>query len=324
MTALRQRGSWRGENVHVTHAGRELYVESSVAVSCADDGSPRGLIAVIRDITERKQIDQARRENGLRMRLATEATSVGIWEWNVHTGEVRWDDVMFQIYGIAPTADGVVHYRDFAQAILPEDFPAQDEILQDTARRAGSSRRDFRIRRRSDGECRNIEAVETARTNENGETEWVLGTNLDVTDRKRAEEALRTSEEHYRTATAAVSDVLWTNSADGLMTGDQPGWQGFTGQSPDEYQGYGWSKAVHPDDAQPTLDAWTRAVAEKRTFVFEHRVRRRDGEWRVCSIRAVPILHADGMIREWVGVPDAPHRFCGHSRWPACRAALCR
>lgn len=86
------------------------------------------------------------------------------------------------------------------------------------------------------------------------------------------------------------------------MRGEQSNWSAFTGQRREDYQGWGWSKAVHPDDAQPTIDAWNHAVSEKRTFEFEHRVRRHDGEWRVCSIRAVPMLNPDGEIREWVGV----------------------
>ena len=124
----------------------------------------------------------------------------------------------------------------------------------------------------------------------------------DISFRQQTEDARRQSEQRYRAATLLVSDVIWTNSADGSMEGEQPGWGDFTGQSREEYQGYGWSKAVHPDDVQPTLDAWTQAVTEKREFAFEHRVRRRDGEWRACSIRAVSVLNADGTIREWIGV----------------------
>ena len=69
-----------------------------------------------------------------------------------------------------------------------------------------------------------------------------------------------------------------------------------------EYQGYGWAQAVHPEDAQPTIDAWEKAVAAKGAFEFEHRVRRADGAWRLCSIRANPLLDAAGAILEWVGV----------------------
>ena len=120
-------------------------------------------------------------------------------------------------------------------------------------------------------------------------------------ERARAETALRGSEARFRAAVSAVSSLIWTNNARGEMEGEQPGWSGFTGQTREELQGYGWAQAVHPDDAQPTLDAWKQAVAEKRMFEFEHRVRRHDGAWRVCSVRAVPV-NETGEIREWVGV----------------------
>ena len=135
-----------------------------------------------------------------------------------------------------------------------------------------------------------------------GNTIGIVAAIRDITAHKRAEETLRKSEERYRAATEAVNGVVWTNTADGFMEGEQHAWAEFTGQSREEYQGYGWSKAVHPEDAQPTIDAWTQAVTEKRTFVFEHRVRRHDGQWRVCSTRAVPILNDEGTIHEWVGV----------------------
>jgi PAS domain S-box-containing protein len=264
--------------------------------------SKDGISVYFQDITVQKLNQLALHDSERRMRLATETTQVGIWEWNVTTGEVRWDTMMFQIYGIPPTPNGVVQYCDWSESVLLEDLPHQEALLHDTIQRLGSSNRHFRIKRRNDGECRDINCIETVRTNEKGNAQWVVGTNLDVTERKRGEEALRASEERYRAATAAVSDLIWTNNADGLMVGEQRGWQEFTGQSYEEYQGYGWSKAIHPEDSQPTIEAWTRAVAEKGIFDFEHRVRRHDGQWRICSVRAVPILHANGSIREWVGV----------------------
>ena len=109
-------------------------------------------------------------------------------------------------------------------------------------------------------------------------------------------------EQRFQCLVSLTSQVIWTNSAEGRMEGEQPGWGAFTGQTFDQYQGFGWSAAVHPEDAQPSVDEWNNCVAAKSRFLFEHRVRRHDGVYRICSIDAAPILNADGSIREWVGV----------------------
>jgi PAS domain S-box-containing protein len=137
---------------------------------------------------------------------------------------------------------------------------------------------------------------------EGGQLKGVVLVFRDATVQRRAEKALADSEQRFRAAVDAVQGILWTNTADGQMRGEQPGWAALTGQSYEEYQGFGWSKAVHPDDAPPTVEAWLAAVRERRLFAFEHRVRRYDGQWRIFSIRGVPILNADGSVLEWVGV----------------------
>jgi PAS domain S-box-containing protein len=121
-------------------------------------------------------------------------------------------------------------------------------------------------------------------------------------ERVRAEAELRASHERFRAAVQATRGVLWTNDSQGRMVGEQSGWSALTGQTYDQYQGYGWSEAVHPDDVQPTIEAWDEAVRRRATFVFEHRVRRLDGDWRLFSVRATPVLRPDGSVAEWVGV----------------------
>ena len=123
-------------------------------------------------------------------------------------------------------------------------------------------------------------------------------------DQQRTQNALRASEERFRAAAEAVGDVIWTNDARGEMRGHQPDWSTFTGQSQVDYEGFGWSKAIHPEDVEPTIVAWNKAVADCHTFMFEHRVRRHDGAYRLFSVRAVPLLDRDGAIREWVGVHE--------------------
>ncbi|HEX7819009.1 MAG TPA: type II toxin-antitoxin system ParD family antitoxin [Sphingobium sp.] len=139
---------------------------------------------------------------------------------------------------------------------------------------------------------------------------------IDIEERAQREAALEVSNGRFRTAMDAVHGVLWTNSPDGRMLGEQPGWAALTGQSFEKYQDFGWSDAVHPDDIAPTIDAWTAAVASKTMFVFEHRVRRHCGTWRSFAIRGLPILDETGEILEWVGV----HTDITHQR--AAEAAL--
>ena len=208
---------------------KERHIHDSAAPIRCREGELVGCVLVFRDISDQHRQEaelrgreQALRDSEQRMRLATEATAVGIWEWNVVTDEIRWDPVMFQIYGIGTTPSGVVQYRDWSESVLPEDLRLQEEVLQDTVRRAGNSRREFRIRRRNDGECRHLEAVETVRTNEAGRAEWVVGTNLDVTDRKRAEEALRKRTEQLAEAEARIRSVM-NNVINGIVTIDERG-----------------------------------------------------------------------------------------------------
>lgn len=135
-----------------------------------------------------------------------------------------------------------------------------------------------------------------------GEVIGIVGISTDITGRKADENRLHLSEQRFRAAVAAVGGIVWTNNAKGEMRGEQPGWAALTGQSLTEYQSYGWSQAVHPDDIGPTIASWNTAVAEKRPFACEHRLLCADGRWRIFSVRSIPVLDKDQMIQEWVGV----------------------
>ncbi len=121
-------------------------------------------------------------------------------------------------------------------------------------------------------------------------------------ERTSSDNELRTSEARFKAAIAAVAGIVWTNDSEGRMKGEQHGWSQLSGQTRDQYTDFGWTDVVHPDDAAPTVEAWNSAVAEKRLFNFEHRLRTARGEWRLFSIRAMPVLNSEGGIVEWVGV----------------------
>jgi PAS domain S-box-containing protein len=125
---------------------------------------------------------------------------------------------------------------------------------------------------------------------------------IDVEDRKQTETRLRDSNDRFHAAVEAIHSVLWTNTADGRMIGEQRGWAALTGQAFDDYQEFGWTDAVHPDDRAGTVESWLRAVAAQSTFEWEHRLRCAAGTYRIFMVRAVPTLNEAGEIREWVGV----------------------
>jgi len=278
-----------GEVRWVRNLGRAVHDEHD---------QPVRMIGTIADMTERKRADEVLRASEERFRALVSATTQIVWTSDA-SGVVIADSPTWRAF-TGQTVEQRIGWG-WADAIHPDDLPTITAAWHRVVETTTPLSAEYRLRRH-DGEyrlttVRGVPVMDAAGV----VREWI-GTNVDVADRRQAEDALRESEERYRMATFAVSDVVWTNNADGLMAGEQPGWSAFTGQSQEEYEGFGWSKAVHPDDAQPTMAAWTEAVAEQRTFIFEHRIHRRDHEWRLCSMRAVPIFRVDGSIREWVGV----------------------
>jgi PAS domain S-box-containing protein len=113
--------------------------------------------------------------------------------------------------------------------------------------------------------------------------------------------ALQGQEERYRTYIAAVSHLLWTTDPDGRMTGDLPTWRAYTGQTEAEMRGLGWLDAVHPEDRPAVEQAWHTAVRERIPYEIEYRLRAASGAYRHFAVRGVPIINADGSVREWVG-----------------------
>ena len=123
-------------------------------------------------------------------------------------------------------------------------------------------------------------------------------------DQARVQRDLLASEERFRAAAEVVGDIIWTNDAAGSMTGDQPDWSRYTGQTSARLAGRGWTEAIHPDDLSATLAAWDKAIASRRVFLHEHRLHRHDGVYRLFAVRAAPVLDDRGRLREWVGVHE--------------------
>ena len=123
---------------------------------------------------------------------------------------------------------------------------------------------------------------------------------VDVTDALDAAEAVRRTNERYRSLVQAGNQVVWVTDPSGQVSEDSPEWRWITGQSVDEYLAEGWLAAIHADDRDRIERDWLSCIKTGTIFDGSYRVRTKTGSYRHYDVRAVPI-ERDGAIVEWMG-----------------------
>lgn len=263
------------------------------------DGRVVRLAGGITEITDRKQAELALAASQERMSLTIEAAQIGTFDWNVQTGEIVWNDYHRQLLGYA--IDVPATYAAWERRVHPEDLHHVRTAVQ-LARDTGT---DYAYEYRivwEDGSLHWLEAFGRFYYDSDRRPLRMTGVVDDISARKQAERSLQASERRYRALIEATTQIVWSTRADGHTIYEMPSWGAFTGQSFEEYRGWGWLEAIHPDDRARTNDLWIAAVTNLTTYEIEHRLRRHDGEYRYMCVRAVPILAEDGSVCEWVGI----------------------
>ena len=119
--------------------------------------------------------------------------------------------------------------------------------------------------------------------------------------RRRAEEALRESEQRWRSLTEALPQLVWGARPDGACDYFSAQWTNYTGVKESDLLGWRWMEALHPDDREPTRQFWMESVAGRHPYDVEYRVRRSDGTYSWFKTRGTPIRESDGRIVKWFG-----------------------
>ena len=204
---------------------------------------------------------------------------------------------LLQYYG--RTLEALRAWGD-SDVVHPDDMPRMTDAVRRAVETGSAYEVEARLRR-ADGAHRWFQVIGYPLVAENGGISRWYALHIDIDDRRRAEDALRTSELELRKIINAMPLAVWTSRPDGYCDFVNDRWLDYAGFTAEQAEGSGWATVVHPDDAGHLAASWNACLASGRPADFEARMRGADSEYRWFLFRATPILGEDGKIIKWYG-----------------------
>jgi len=278
---LHTNGTWRWH----TTSGAPLKDDTDTII---------GFYGIARDITERKQAEEALRLSEEKYRLLVESIQDIILTINLE-GVFTYVSPAWKLLLGHPAEQVVgtlflqyIHPDDIAGCIyhLQKAFEEQDRICDI----------EYRIKH-MDGSWRWHSASSSPLKDEKGNLIGLYGIVRDITKRKQTEEALRLSEEKYRLLVENSHDIIYTVDLKGIFTFVSPAWTVLLGHPTDEVTGKSFSRFVHPDDIQLIINYLQTIIETKeRANDVEYRIQHSDGTWRWHTTTSCPMNDESGII----------------------------
>jgi PAS domain S-box-containing protein len=187
-----------------------------------------------------------------------------------------------------------------SDVVHPDDMPRMTEAVRRAV--AGRTAYDVEVRlRRADGAHRWFQVIGHPLIDDDGGIARWYALHIDIDDRKRAEEALRSNELELRKIINAMPLTVWTNRPDGYCDFVNDRWLEYAGFTAEQAVGSGWASVLHPDDAEHVVTSWNACLESGHPADFEARMRGSGGEYRWFLFRATPFRDEDGEIVKWYG-----------------------
>jgi len=283
-----------------SYASRTWHFYSIFIPEFASDGSIESVLVVSRDVTERRQAEESLAKSQDWLQLSQQAGHIGAFVWDMMTGDIVWTQQLEILYGLTPGSFGGT-YEHWRQQVHPEDLARIEQSLQEKMQtRSEEWQGDFRIFHAQTGEMRWI-AAKSRLFYDSGQPIRMIGVNLDISDRKHTEVALRESELNYRMLADTMPQLFWTTLPDGYHEYYNQRWYDYTGLTLEETKGTGWNHVLHPEDRQRSWEVWSESLRTGKNYEIEYRFRRYDGEYRWFLGRAFPLRDCNGQIIRWFG-----------------------
>lgn len=242
---------------------------------------------------QRKLAEQTLRQNEAYLAEAQRLSQTGSWAWNPTTGDIRyWSEECYIVLGFDPLGP-LPQFETFLRRVHPDDQVKTGEQFEKAIRNKADFELDYRIVHPG-GEIREIHAVGHAVLGKSGELAEFVGTVIDVTERKRAEEELQQLVDF-------VPQIIVVLGPDGKWIHANRVAREYTGLSLDQFRSVNVIETVvHLDDAEKMRAARERGLSAKGPFEVEARLRRKDGVYRWFLVRYSPLIK-QGCVSRWYG-----------------------
>ncbi|HEY9669469.1 MAG TPA: PAS domain S-box protein, partial [Coleofasciculaceae cyanobacterium] len=284
--------------------GTQRWVSANGQVQFEGEGKSRqpiGFFGTALDITDQKHAEDEWRRSEQRLQLAQQAGRIGTWEWNLLTNDVSWSDGIWTLLGIEPGSI-TPNFESFVKFLHPDEQELILQRLEIALAQGGDYYDEFRVIRQDGTLCWLLSKGQVIRT-QDGQAERVLGINVDITDRKQAEVALRNSAERLNLALAAakLGDWSWDAQTD-LVTFSERAAE-FFGIPPGPYMTWTQMQTLlHEADRERARLQVEIAIAEHSDYDIEYRVIHADGTQRWVAAKGRTQFDATGQVLGMLGV----------------------
>ncbi|MFO7848955.1 MAG: PAS domain S-box protein [Spirochaetia bacterium] len=263
-----------------------------------NSGNYIGYRGTAADITEKKEHEAAIKESAERLEMAVAASGIGIWDLDIATGRLTWDDSMLDMYGIR-REDFTSAYEAWEKALHPNDRYKAEAALQDTIHELKPFDVQFRIVR-PDGETRNIHAIARVYFDEDDNPERIVGINMDITERLKSENALRENEAKLSSLyDLAPVAIILNRKSDGKFIEANPELFRLTGYSEDEYKELSYWDITPGEYAEAEKKQLEEIDKRGGYGPFEKEYIRKDGTLVPVLLQGVVIKAANGEELIW-------------------------
>ncbi len=298
--------TWTDEYRFRCGDGSYVYVLDRGTVVRDESGKPIRMVGAMLDLTEIKRGQEALRLSEERFRLAARATNDVIWDWDLASDHIEWNESITTVFGYSPESVPRTSAQ-FGEAVHPDD---RERVLKtvDMILTSGEEHivDEYRFRRANGTYAVVLDRSFVVRDSR-GRPVRMIGAMLDVSDRKRVEESLRDSVARFVAVAQALPQMVWTANPDGFVDFLNERWSQFTGLAEEASRGWAWLDVIHPEDQQRTLETFRQSMATGELYQIEHRIRAADGTYRWHLSRAMPMRDHDGRIIKWIGTATEIH-----------------